>query len=124
MVMKRIAILEEEKNAADKRIEEEYRRRMDNEDRYYLEKREALLGAITEIQESAYGDLGGDVVGGGVVDASAATVAKFGVGESGDGGGGGVDVDVVVEGAGEGGAAVATARVEELEGSGAAKFTA
>ena len=53
--MRRLAILEEEKNAADRRIEEEYRRRMDNEDRYYLEKRRALEGAIMEIQESVYG---------------------------------------------------------------------
>ena len=34
-----------------------------------------------------------------------------------------IDVDIVVEDMGEGGAAVATARVKELEGSGAAKFT-
>ncbi len=55
MVMKRLAILEEEKRAADKRIEEEYVRRLDNEDKYYLEKREVLLEAITEIQEGVYG---------------------------------------------------------------------
>lgn len=53
--MRRLAILEEEKNAADRLIEEEYRRRMDNEDKYYLEKRRALEGAIMEIQESVYG---------------------------------------------------------------------
>ena len=53
--MKRLAILEEEKRAADKRIEEEYVRRLDNEDKYYLEKREVLLEAITEIQEGVYG---------------------------------------------------------------------
>lgn len=54
MAMQRLAILEEEKNAADRRIEEEYQRRMDNEDRYYLEKRRALEDAIAEIQEGAY----------------------------------------------------------------------
>merc|ERR1719145_111059 len=55
MVMKRLAILEEEKDRADRRIEEEYRRRTENEDRYYLEKRRALEDAVTEIQTSAYG---------------------------------------------------------------------
>jgi len=53
--MKRLAILEEEKNAADKRLEEEYQRRMDNEDKYYLEKRNVLMDAITDIQEGVYG---------------------------------------------------------------------
>ncbi|KAL3810213.1 hypothetical protein ACHAXA_006353 [Cyclostephanos tholiformis] len=69
MVMKRLAILEEEKNAADRLIEEEYRRRMDNEDKYYLEKRKALEDAIMEIQESVYGGGGG----GDVAAAAAAT---------------------------------------------------
>mmetsp|Transcript_21784 Transcript_21784/g.47408 ORF Transcript_21784/g.47408 Transcript_21784/m.47408 type:complete len:452 (-) Transcript_21784:352-1707(-) len=54
MVMKRLAILEEEKNAADKLLEEEYQRRMDNEDKYYLEKRRVLEEAITDIQEEVY----------------------------------------------------------------------
>jgi len=54
MVMKRIAILEEEKNAADKLLEEEYQRRMDNEDKYYLEKRRVLEEAVTDIQEEVY----------------------------------------------------------------------
>ena len=60
MVMKRLAILEEEKQAADRRLEEEYQRRMDNEDKYYLEKRRVLEESIVEIQEEAYG--GGDKV--------------------------------------------------------------
>lgn len=55
MVMKRLAILEEEKTAADKRIEEEYEQRMNNEDKYYLEKRELLMETITDIQEGVYG---------------------------------------------------------------------
>jgi hypothetical protein len=55
MVMKRLAILEEEKQAADRRLEEEYQRRMDNEDKFYLEKRKVLEEAITDIQEGVYG---------------------------------------------------------------------
>ena len=58
--MQRLAILEEEKNAADKRIEEEYQKRMDNEDKYYLEKRQVLMDAITDVQTNVYG--GGDDV--------------------------------------------------------------
>ena len=57
--MQRLAILEEEKNAVDKRIEEEYQKRMDNEDKYYLEKRQVLMDAITDVQTNVYG--GGDV---------------------------------------------------------------
>ena len=56
--MQRLAILEEEKNAADKLIEEEYQKRMDNEDKYYLEKRQVLMDAITDVQTNVYG--GGD----------------------------------------------------------------
>lgn len=55
MVMKRLAILEEEKQAADRRLEEEYQRRMDNEDKYYLEKRRILEESIEEIQTGLYG---------------------------------------------------------------------
>ncbi len=67
MVMQRLAILDEEKRAADKRIEEEYTRRLDNEDKYYLEKRSVLLEAIADIQEGVYGNHGNndDDVGGG-----------------------------------------------------------
>jgi hypothetical protein len=54
-VMKRLAILEEAKQAADRRLEKEYQRRMDNEDKYYLEKRRVLEEAIEEIQEGVYG---------------------------------------------------------------------
>lgn len=52
--MKRIAILEEEKQAADRLLEEEYQKKMNNEDKYYLEKRRVLEEAITEIQEGVY----------------------------------------------------------------------
>ena len=65
MVMQRLAILDEEKRAADKRIEEEYMRRLDNEDKYYLEKRNVLLEAITDIQEGVYGTDNGGVGGSG-----------------------------------------------------------
>jgi hypothetical protein len=65
MVMQRLAILEEEKRTADKRIEEEYMRRLDNEDKYYLEKRSVLLEAITDIQEGVYGNHNNDGGGGG-----------------------------------------------------------
>jgi Sec-independent protein translocase protein TatA len=54
MVMKRLAILEEEKQSADRLLEEEYQKRMDNEDKYYLEKRRVLEEAITDIQEGVY----------------------------------------------------------------------
>jgi hypothetical protein len=54
MVMQRLAILEEEKNAADRRLEEEYERRMANEDKYYLEKRRVLEDAIEDIQRDAF----------------------------------------------------------------------
>ena len=64
MVMQRLAILDEEKRAADKRIEEEYMRRLDNEDKYYLEKRNVLLEAITDIQEGVYGNHNNDDNGG------------------------------------------------------------
>ena len=57
MVMQRLAILEEEKQAADRRLEEEYQRRMDNEDKFYLEKRRVLEDAIGDIQDGVYGNL-------------------------------------------------------------------
>mmetsp|Transcript_21135 Transcript_21135/g.31568 ORF Transcript_21135/g.31568 Transcript_21135/m.31568 type:complete len:434 (+) Transcript_21135:50-1351(+) len=59
MVMQRLAILEEEKNAADRRLEEEYERRMDNEDKFYLEKRRVLEEAIEDIQRDAFSDMTG-----------------------------------------------------------------
>ena len=63
MVMQRLAILEEEKNAADRRLEEEYERRMANEDKYYLEKRRVLEDAIEDIQRDAFTDLNGGGAG-------------------------------------------------------------
>jgi len=74
MVMQRLAILEEEKNAADKRIEEEYQRKMDNEDKYYLEKREVLMDAIADVQSTVYAD---DGDGEGVKEEEGSTATKF-----------------------------------------------
>ena len=54
MIMQRLAILEEEKAAADRRLEEEFERRMDNEDKFYLEKRRVLEEAIEDVQRGAF----------------------------------------------------------------------
>jgi Sec-independent protein translocase protein TatA len=87
MVMQRLAILEEEKNAADRRLEEEFERRMDNEDKYYLEKRRVLEEAIEDIQRNAFSDMNGggaderssaDVKGEKTKDAGSETVVNSG----------------------------------------------
>ena len=53
-VMERLAILEEERAAAEKRLEEEFRLRTDLEERFYKEKRQLLEEAAAEIQADAY----------------------------------------------------------------------
>ena len=53
-IMERLAILEEEKNAANARLEEEFRMRSDIEERYYREKRDILENAAAEVQAEAY----------------------------------------------------------------------
>mmetsp|Transcript_28406 Transcript_28406/g.39924 ORF Transcript_28406/g.39924 Transcript_28406/m.39924 type:complete len:372 (-) Transcript_28406:387-1502(-) len=53
-IMERLAILEEEKNAADLRLEEEFRLRGELEEKYYREKRDLLEGAAAEVQANAY----------------------------------------------------------------------
>lgn len=53
-VMDRLALLEEEKNAADKRLKEEFKSREENEENFYIEKRKLLEQAAAEIQVSAY----------------------------------------------------------------------
>lgn len=53
-VMNLLAVLEEEKNAADKRLQEEFKAREANEEKFYLEKRKLLEEAAAEIQASAY----------------------------------------------------------------------
>ena len=60
-IMERLAILEEEKIAADKRLEEEFQLRTELEEKYYREKREMLEEAAAEVQADAYVSLdGGD----------------------------------------------------------------
>lgn len=56
-VMEKLALLEEEKQAADSRLEEEFRLRAELEEKYYREKREVLETAATEVQVEAYADL-------------------------------------------------------------------
>lgn len=53
-IMERLAILEEEKKAADARLEEEFRLRANVEERYYQQKRAILEEAATELQAEAY----------------------------------------------------------------------
>ena len=52
MAMQRLALLEDEKNVKDALIEEEYRKRLDNEDEYYSMKRVVIMDAISEIQNN------------------------------------------------------------------------
>ena len=53
-IMERLAILEEEKNAADARLQEEFRLREENEEKFYREKRKLLEEAAAKIQANAY----------------------------------------------------------------------
>jgi hypothetical protein len=53
-IMERLAVLEDEKNAADLRLQEEFRLREQNEEKFYREKRKLLEEAAAEIQASAY----------------------------------------------------------------------
>ena len=53
-IMERLAILEEEKNAADTRLEEEFRLRGELEEKYYREKRSILEEAASDTQMNAY----------------------------------------------------------------------
>merc|ERR1712161_113290 len=56
-VMNLIALLEEEKIAADERLQEEFKSREQNEEKFYLEKRKLLEEAGAEIQASAYASI-------------------------------------------------------------------
>ena len=56
-MMEKLALLEEEKQAADSRLEEEFRLRAELEEKYYREKREVLETAAAEVQVEAYADL-------------------------------------------------------------------
>lgn len=53
-VMNLLAVLEEEKIAADKRLQEEFKAREVNEEKFYLEKRKVLEEAAAGIQAQAY----------------------------------------------------------------------
>jgi hypothetical protein len=57
-IMERLAVLEEEKIAADKRLQEEFRLREENEERFYREKKQLLEEAAAQIQASAYASTG------------------------------------------------------------------
>lgn len=57
-IMERLAILEEEKNAADARLKEEFKVREENEERFYREKRELLEEAAVQVQAQAYATIG------------------------------------------------------------------
>lgn len=54
MIMEKLALLEEEKNAADARLAEEFRLREELEEKYYREKRQILEDTASEIQKEAY----------------------------------------------------------------------
>ena len=53
-VMNLLAVLEEEKIAADKRLQEEFKAREVNEEKFYLEKRKVLEEAAASVQAQAY----------------------------------------------------------------------
>lgn len=55
-VMERIAVLEEERIAANIRLDEEFARRAEIEERFYREKRAALEQAASQISAEAYGN--------------------------------------------------------------------
>mmetsp|Transcript_43777 Transcript_43777/g.105590 ORF Transcript_43777/g.105590 Transcript_43777/m.105590 type:complete len:394 (-) Transcript_43777:103-1284(-) len=57
-IMKRLAILEEEKIAADKRLQEEFKLREENEERFYREKRQLLEDAGAQLQTDAFATTG------------------------------------------------------------------
>lgn len=62
-IMERLALLEEEKQAADERLQEEFRLREENEERFYRQKRELLEEAAAQIQADIYAKPnGGDKV--------------------------------------------------------------
>lgn len=53
-VMNQLALLEEERMAADRRIQQEFKLREENEETFYTEKRKLLENAAAKIQASAY----------------------------------------------------------------------
>jgi Sec-independent protein translocase protein TatA len=69
-VMNLLAVLEEEKLATDKRLQEEFKAREVNEEKFYLEKRKVLEEAAAGIQAQAYA--------GNISTATSATLNKSG----------------------------------------------
>lgn len=57
-IMERLAILEEEKNAADARLREEFKMREENEEQFYREKRKLLEEGAAKVQAEAYSTTG------------------------------------------------------------------
>lgn len=55
LVMNKIALLEQEKIAAVRRLEEEFAKRTEIEEKYYREQRKLLEEAATEVQNVAFG---------------------------------------------------------------------
>jgi len=55
-IMDRLSILEEERKAANDRLDEEFQRRAEIEEMYYQEKRKVLEDAATEVSVATYGD--------------------------------------------------------------------
>lgn len=53
-IMDRLALLEQEKQAADERLQEEFRLREENEERFYREKRKLLEEAAAQVQADVY----------------------------------------------------------------------
>lgn len=54
LVMEKLALLEEERAAADKRLEDEFRQRFQLEEDFYRQKRELLEETAAKVQEDAY----------------------------------------------------------------------
>lgn len=53
-VMEMLAVLEEERIATNKRLEEEFKLRKENEEKYYQKQRELLEQAASQVQREAY----------------------------------------------------------------------
>jgi len=54
MIMERLAILEDEKAAAERRLDDEFRERYRLEEEYYQKKREVLEQSAAKVQQDAY----------------------------------------------------------------------
>lgn len=54
LIMEKLALLEEEKATADKRLEDEFRQRFQLEEDFYKKKRELLEEVAVKVQEDAY----------------------------------------------------------------------